>query len=61
MEKDTKNLEIQQLEYGRAVLIAKKFSTTPQYVSNVLSRARSGHQFRGIKARKIIRYVNKKP
>ncbi|MPM33642.1 hypothetical protein SDC9_80219 [bioreactor metagenome] len=57
MKQDTNILEIQQLEYGDAILIAKKFGTTKNYVSNVLNRARSGKNLRGKLALKIIKHV----
>lgn len=53
MNKDSKKA---LLEYGEAVLIAKKCQTTPEYVRNILYLYRKGKcRFYGAKAKKIIR------
>lgn len=47
------------LSYGIAKVIAKKIKTTPQYVRNVHFKNKSGHNFNGIKAKKILRLIEK--
>jgi len=43
------------LSYGIAKVIAKKIKTTPQYVRNVHFKNKQGHNFHGLKAKKILR------
>lgn len=50
-------MEIQQLEYGKALIIAKKLKTTPGYVSNVVWKHRNNKNIRGTKAKKILKMV----
>lgn len=53
MNKDSKK---PLLQYGQAILIAKKCRTTPEYVRNILSLYRKGQsRFHGSKSKKIIR------
>lgn len=55
MNKDSKN---PLLQYGDAILIAKKCRTTPEYVRNILYLYRKGQsRFHGAKAKKIIRIL----
>jgi len=57
MDKYSKNTPLQ---YGDALLIAKKVRTTSLYVRKVLSQYRNGKvRFYGEKAKKIIRLANK--
>jgi len=56
MNEYTKNIE---LTYGNAKVIAKKASTTPQYVRTVLHRHKSGHRIYGEKAKKIMKLLLK--
>jgi len=56
MAEYTKNIE---LSYGNAKVIARKASTTPQYVRTVLMRHKSGHRIYGAKATKILKLISK--
>jgi hypothetical protein len=47
------------LTYGIAKVIAKKIGTSPQYVRNVHFKNKQGHNFHGIKAKKILRLIEK--
>jgi hypothetical protein len=47
------------LTYGIAKVIAKKIKTTPQYVRNVHFKNKQGHNFHGLKAKKILKLIEK--
>lgn len=56
MNEYTKNIE---LRYGDVKVIARKASTTPQYVRTVLHRHKTGHRIYGVKAKKIMKLILK--
>ena len=47
------------LTYGIAKVIAKKIKTTPQYVRNVHFKNKQGQNFHGLKAKKILKLIEK--